>query len=173
MLAPGKPHFLAALVLVALYIPCITTAQEKSGGQYDVLASPYDASDVGNVHTAKQEEIRFQDDVKVLLGRTGFFSPIRMKTLLAEKEEIQNCHQRNQISRERHRENTDQEEDGINQGKPLHFNRNDKEQQHLHIREKRGKGKEHGEINILCREAYRHMGDQINQKSVKDSKNNP
>jgi len=77
MLSPGKPHFLAALVVVALCIPCITTAQEKSGGQYDVLVSP------------KQEEIRFQDDVKVLLGRTGFFSPFRMKTLLAEKEEIQ------------------------------------------------------------------------------------
>ncbi len=77
MLSPGKPHFLAALVLIALCIPCITTAQEKSGGQYDVLVSP------------KQEEIRFQDDVKVLLGRTGFFSPFRMKTLLAEKEEIQ------------------------------------------------------------------------------------
>ena len=90
----------------------------------------------------------------------------------AEEEEVQDGHQRKQICWEGQREDAKEEEDGIYQRKPLHFDRDDKEQQHLHIREEGGKREEHGEIDILRRKADCHMGNEIHQEAVDDGEEN-
>ena len=86
----------------------------------------------------------------------------------AEEEEVQNGHHRDQVCRERQGKDTEEEEHGVHQSKPLHLDRDNEEQQHLHIREEGGKGKEHGEIDILRRKADWYAGYKIHEKAVQN-----
>ena len=61
----------------------------------------------------------------------------------AEDEEIQYRDDGQQIHREGTRHYRQNKEYRVHQCEPFHLDRDDEEQQHLHIREKRRKGEEH------------------------------
>ena len=84
----------------------------------------------------------------------------------AEHEEVQHRHDREQVYRERGRDHAHDKESGVHQRKPFHLDGKDEEQQHLHIREHRREGKEHGQIHILRVELDADPGDEIDQKAI-------
>lgn len=69
-------------------------------------------------------------------------------------------------------DNAQKEEEGVHIGQILHLDRDDEKQQHLHVREKGGKGKEHGQVNVLGAEHKVKAGDKIYRHAVDNGKDN-
>ncbi len=85
----------------------------------------------------------------------------------AEDRKIQDGDQRKKIERKAGRDDPDDEKHRINQRQPLDPDWQDKEKEHLHIREKRSKREKHGKIDIICADRITHPGQEINEESVK------
>ena len=65
-----------------------------------------------------------------------------------------------------------QEKHTVHNGKILHLDRYNEEQQHLHIGEERGKGKEHTEVDICRGDREGDAEDEVNREAVNLSQQN-
>ena len=90
----------------------------------------------------------------------------------AEDEEIQYRDDGQQIHREGARHHRQNKEYRVHQCEPFHLDRDDEEQQHLHIREKRRKGEKHREVHILRRHSDVDAGRKIDDEPVKHGEDN-
>ena len=67
---------------------------------------------------------------------------------------VEHRHHRQQVQRERRRDDAEHEQRRIHIRQILHLDRDNEKQQHLHIRIERGKGEEHGQVQIRGRDDH-------------------
>ena len=90
----------------------------------------------------------------------------------AEYEEVQYSNNGQQIKRERRCNKAVDKYCGIDKSQPFYLDWNDEEQQHLHVREKRGKREEHRKIDKLRIYLIPDSRDEIQKKAIDKRKNN-
>ena len=67
---------------------------------------------------------------------------------------VEHRHHRQQVQRERRRDDAEHEQRRVHICQILHLDRDDEKQQHLHIRIERGKGKKHRQVQVRSRDDH-------------------
>jgi len=87
----------------------------------------------------------------------------------AEDKEVDDRHNGQKVCREASGEHTGNKQCRVHISKVFYLDGNEVEKQHLHIREKHGKGKEHGQVHILRRQVKAQASNEIHEETINNS----